>query len=311
MTDAGVSLTRERVSGHREAPARRRRLFPYLIIMPGLAYYALFTIYPIVSQFRISFYDWNIVPGVVSPFVGLSQYAQVLGDAVVLVALRNTALYTVVTVPAQIVLGLGVASLLNGRLPGRAIWRTLIFIPVITSWVVVSYVFADLFNSQAGLVNSVLAGLFGPNFTVDWLQNTWTGMLVIWILAVWKGIGWSMILFLAALESITPGVVDAARVDGAHGLRLWRHIILPEIQPTMTFVLVMLIIGAVQAFIPVYLMTQGGPDNSTQLLLTYTYQQAFSFFDFGYAAALASVLAVALFWVSIGQYRILRARNAA
>jgi multiple sugar transport system permease protein len=297
------------LSRRRGALATGRRPLPYLFVLPGLAFYLIFTVYPVLRQFQMSFQHWQAVPGTPTPFVGLRYYAQALHDPVVHTAAINSVLYTVVTVPTQMLLGLTAANLLHRRLPARWLWRTLIYLPVVTSWVIASYVFAYLFNTDEGLINAVLGFFAGHPVTVDWLQNTWTSFVVIWLLAVWKGIGWSMIMFLAGLTALDRTVVESGQVDGAHGWRLWWHVILPQIRPTAIFVFVMLVIGSLQAFISIFLLTAGGPYNSTQVLLTYTYQLAFSFFNFGYAAALASMLAVVLFLLSAAEIRLLRERR--
>lgn len=285
---------------------RRRQAIPYALILPGLAFYAIFTIYPVFKQAEISFYNWHVVPGAHNPFVGLSNYAKLFADPVVLTAVRNTLLYVVVTVPAQLLLGLAAAHVVHERLPAKNLWRTLIFIPVVTSWVIVSYLFAYIFNAQGGLANQVLSAVVGHHVAVLWLENTWTANTVIWLLAVWKGLGWAFVMFLAALTTVPRELVEAGRVDGARGRRLWWHIVLPSIRATFVFVLVLLVIGAFQVFISVFLLTSGGPINSTQVLLTYAYQQAFQFFDFGYAAALATLIAMVLLSVSIVEIRLLR-----
>jgi len=286
-----------------------RHLFPYLIILPGLIFYLLFTVYPIYSQFQISFLHWVVTPGAVSPFVGLANYIQAFHDPVVLVAARNTALYIIATVPPQMILGMIAAYLLVTKIPGAAIWRAAIFLPVITSWVVVSYLFSYLFNSQEGLVNGALSVLLHKDIVIPWLQDTWTANGVIWLLAVWKGIGWSMVVFLAAFMNLPKDQIESARVDGASSLRVWWHVILPSLRPVITFVFVMLVIGGTQAFISIFLMTQGGPANSTQVMLTYSYQQAFVFFNFSYAAAIASIMAVLTFGLSVLFIRVLRERG--
>jgi multiple sugar transport system permease protein len=292
-------------------PAIGRRPLPYLFILPGLAVYLIFTVYPVLRQVLMSFQHWQPVPGTPTPFVGWSNYAAAIHDPVVHTAAINSVLYTVVTVPSQMLLGLIAATLLHRHLPARGLWRTLIYLPVVTSWVIASYVFAYLFNSNEGLINAVLSAVAGHTVTVNWLQDTWTSMGVIWLLAVWKGIGWSMIMFLAGLTALDKSVVESGRVDGAHGWRLWWHVILPGIRSTVIFVFVMLVIGSLQAFISIFLLTSGGPYNSTEVLLTYTYQVAFSFFNFGYAAALATMLGILLFLLSAAEIRLLRERRSA
>jgi multiple sugar transport system permease protein len=268
--------------------------------------YGLFIIYPIFRQFNISFYNWHIFPGAVNPFVGWSNYVRVFHDPAIRTAALNTLLFLIFTVPIQMVLGLGAAALLTDRLPARGLWRALIFIPVITSWVVVSYVFAYIFADQGGLANAVISIFAGHAVHIDWLAQTWTGNAVIWILSIWKGVGWSFIMFLAALDGVPRTLVESGRVDGASEVRVWRHVVIPNIRPTIMFVLVLLVIGASQVFTQVFITTGGGPYGSTQVLLTDAYAQAFSFFAFSYAAAIASIMAVVVLGLSMLQIHVLR-----
>jgi multiple sugar transport system permease protein len=282
---------------------------PYLLIAPAVAVYAIFTVYPIYRQFAISFYNWHIFPGMANQFVGLSNYRQVFHDPVVRTAALNSLLFLVVTVPLQMALGLFAAAVLTDRLPGSVFWRAVVYIPVVTSWVVVSYVFAYIFNAQGGLMNSFLSLFASHPVRIDWLAQTWTANGVIWLLSIWKGFGWSFIIFLAALQGIPREIVEAARVDGASEPRVWRHVIIPALRPALTFVTVLLVIGAATVFAQVYIMTKGGPYNSTQVLFSWAYEQAFSNFAFGYGAAIASLLAFVLFGFSWVEIRLLKQRE--
>ncbi|HTZ92219.1 MAG TPA: sugar ABC transporter permease [Streptosporangiaceae bacterium] len=283
---------------------------PYALILPAAAIYALFTVYPIFRQFDISFFNWHVFPGAENPFLGLENFTAAVHDPVVRTATFNTVLYVVITVPAQMLIGLFAAAILSDRLPAAGLWRALIFIPVVTSWVIVSYVFAYIFNDQGGVANGLLSLFAGHQVSIDWLAQTWTANAVIWIVGIWKGVGWSFVMFLAGLDGVPREIVEAGRVDGATELRLWRRIVIPAIRPTMVFVFVLLVIGGTQVFTQVYLMTGGGPYNSTQVLFTYAYQQAFTNFEFGYAAAIASMMAVIVFGLSVAEIQLLRRRNS-
>ena len=199
-------------------------------------------------------------------------------------------------------LGLFAAAVLTDRLPGAMLWRALIYIPVVTSWVVVSYVFAYIFSSQGGVMNAVAQLLRRPPGAASTgrprpgPRTRSSGSS-----GIWKGVGWSFVIFLAALDGVPREIVESARIDGATEPRVWRHVVIPSIRPTVIFVFVLLVIGAAQVFTQIYLMTAGGPYNSTQVLLTYMYQQAFTNFEFGYAAAVASLIAVVLFGFSVGR----------
>ncbi len=311
VTDSTTSLEQRPAESPPGVASRRRYRFsrlatPYVLLLPAAFLYGLFIVYPIFRQFDISFFNWHIFPGVSNPFVGWSNYAKIFHDPAIRTATINTLLFLVITVPIQMSLGLAAAALLTDRLPGRGLWRALIFIPVVTSWVVVSYIFAYIFAEQGGLANAIISLFAGHAVHIDWLAQTWTGNAVIWLVSIWKGVGWSFIMFLAALDGVPRDLVESARVDGASEPRIWRHVVFPNIRPTVTFVLVLLVIGASQVFTQVYITTGGGPFGSTGVLLTYAYQQAFSYFAFSYAAAIASLMAVIVLGLSILQIRVMR-----
>lgn len=292
------------------AGRRRLQLTPYLFLLPGLLLFLAWMAYPLLKAFQISLYKWNPIPGQASTFVGTANYIRAFGDSVFWLALRNTVMYTGVTVLGQVLCGLTVALLLDRLLVGRTFLRTVYYLPVVTSWVVVSILFKYLFNSSpAGLVNywlvNVLHLLPDP---VQWLSNAGTSWVAIMSLGIWKGIGWNMLIFLAALQSIPVEFYEVASIDGASGWQRLRHITLPLIRPTLVFVLVMLVIGGFQAFISIYLITGGGPMQRTEVLLSYMYNQGFKYLDFGYGAALSYLLAVMIFGINFTQMRLLQRR---
>ena len=300
-------LPRSFLLGRFLGPRLRRRLIPYLFLAPGYLVFATFMLYPLAKAIQISFYHWQLVPGRESQFIGLSNYAAVLHDPISWIALRNTVIYAIGTVPAQIVLGLLVASLLDSITWLRVFFRTLYYLPVITSWVVVSILFKYLFSSDAGFANFVLHDVLHvlPGY-VGWLQDVPTALFVIALLGVWKGTGWSMLIFLAALQSIPKEMREAAEVDGAGSITTYSRVILPIMGPVILFVMVLLVIGSFNVFISVYLMTGGGPIHQTEVLLSYMYHQAFDFLDFGFGAALSNLLAILIIALSLLQIRFLR-----
>jgi multiple sugar transport system permease protein len=285
---------------------RRRSAAPLLFIAPGLALFLVLVIYPMVRAFQMSFYDWNVVAGATSTFTGWDNYVRAFHDPVFWRALANSAVYMALTVPPQIVLGLGVAVLLNNKAPARALFRVLFYLPVVSSWVVVSLLFQYLF-ADSGLVNWMLHNVTHvTNHDTSWLSGRWTGMLAISALGVWKGIGWSMMIFLAALQGVPRELLESAAVDGAGPWQRFRAVTLPAIWPAGAFVTIMLVIGGFNVFISVILMTGGGPADSTQVLLTYMYKQAFTNLDFGYGATIAVLLTLGVFVLSAIQLRLFR-----
>lgn len=286
---------------------RRRRLVPYAFLLPGTVLFVGLMLWPMLQALWMSLHDWNVVPGVDSTFVGLGNYGRAVGDPVFWRALVNTIVYMGVTVPAQMALGLAAAVLLDRIARGRVLFRTLFYLPVVTSWVVVSLLFKYLFNSQAGLVNYVLVDLLGViDGNVSWLQGRWTGMTVITLLGIWKGMGWSMLIFLAGLRGVPGELLDAAAVDGASPRQSFFRVTLPFLRPVVAFVTIMLVIGGFNVFISVFLLTGGGPSRQTEVLLTYMYDQAFGFLDFGYGAAIAYVLTAIVFGFSVLQMKLFR-----
>jgi len=279
----------------------------YLFIIPGLILYIVFLIYPILKAFQISFYEWSIMPGELNKFVGLANYVRAYSDPIVGLSLRNTIIYTIVTVPGQMILALLIALLLNNITKGKIFFRTVYYIPVVTSWVVVSLLFKYLFQSPKGIINYMLVNVLHViQKPVPWLQVASTAFIPVLALGIWKGIGWTMVIFLAALQTIPPELYEVAEIDGANGWQKLIKITLPLIRPTLVFTLVMLMIGGFNVFLSVVLITDGGPLRKTEVILSYMYHQAFDYLDFGYGAALSFILALIIVTISFLQIRFLR-----
>ncbi len=301
-TDGSVANGQNRRGRGPRVPGRGRPSAAYLFVLPGLVVMTVVMLVPTIQAVNVSLHDWGVVAGSESRFVGLENYAHALTDPVFWRAAQNGAIYVLATVPLQIGLGLACALLLNARLPGRGAFRAVIYVPVISSWVIVSLLFRYLFGTDDGAVNAVISALTGDaSGGVDWFGGRWTALVAICVLGIWKGVGWSMLIFLAGLQSVPVELHEAAAVDGAGW---WRRVIavdLPAIRRTIAYVTILLVIGAFNVFISVYLMTGGGPANLTQVPLTYLYQQAFSMLDFGYGSAIAFMLTAVVLAVSVGQ----------
>ena len=279
---------------------------PYLFLLPGLALYVLWMVYPLGYEFYISFFDWKIMPGQASKYVALDNYRDVLHDKYFWIALRNTARYTAVTVAGQMIIGLALAVMVHRVFIGKRLFRAIYYVPVITSWVVVSFLFQFLFSSHAGgLVNYFLVSVLGVlDKPVLWMSETKTAWVIIYALGIWKGMGWTMVIFLAALQGVPPELYEVAAIDGADEWRQFRHVTLPLIRRTTLFILVALIIGGFQVFISVYLITGGGPLHRTEVVLSYMYDRAFDKLRFGYGASLSYILAAIVVLVSFAQLRL-------
>ncbi|MEQ6390600.1 sugar ABC transporter permease [Bacillaceae bacterium S4-13-58] len=279
-------------------------VLPFLLL--GLIGVAVFVAYPLAKGIYMSFYHYNLLNTDLSEFIGIENYTKMFDDPNFYLSLRNTVLYSVVTVPGQWIVGIFFAILINAQfIKYKVFFRTVYYIPVITSWVVVSFLFKYLFaGGKNGLVNFILYEklhlIFEP---INWLQNEWTAMIVIWLLGIWKGVGWVMVIYLAALQSIPVHFYEASELDGASPFQKFSHITLPLLKPTTLFIVINLIIGSFNVFIQVFLITHGAPLGRTEVLLSYMYKQAFNFFDFGYASALSVVMGLLIFIITYSQQR--------
>jgi multiple sugar transport system permease protein len=291
VAPAAVRTTRGGGGRTRSGVLRRRgSLAGLAFVLPGFALYALVMLYPAVQALLISLRDYAIAPGAESPWIGLDNYARALADPVLLRSFVNAGVYMLATVPLQIAIGLGLAVLLDNALPGRTLFRVLFYLPVVTSWVVVSLLFQYLFATD-GVANWFLVDVIGVvDQPVNWLGQRWTAMVVISALGVWKGVGWSMLIFLAALTGVPRQLHEAAALDGAGAWRRFQHVSMPYIRSTMATVVILLVIGGFNVFTSVLLITDGGPLDQTQVPLTYMYQQAFDYLDFGYGSAISFLL---------------------
>jgi multiple sugar transport system permease protein len=302
---AGRSARFERAAVRRSLRQLRVAL-PFLL--PGFLLVIVFVVWPLLRGLQMSAFEWNLMVPAKSTFVGVDNYVRALtGDPSFWVATRNTLLYAAITVPGQILLGLGAALLMNAAIRGRVFFRTLYYLPVVTSWLIVSYVFAYLFTDGMGPINFLLVDvLHVVDKPLDWLHTTWLAQVPINLLGIWKGVGWTMVILLAGLQTIPKELYEVAAVDGASGWHRFRYLTLPLLKPTMTFVSIVLTIGAFNVFLSVYLLTGGGPERTTEVLLTYMYNQAFKFLDFGYGVTIGLLMGVAIIFISFTQRRLLR-----
>lgn len=298
---SGSGGRRERMSkGVRELSVA----LPFML--PGLLLLVVFVLWPLVRGVQMSMYDWNLMVPDRSIFTGADNLVRALTDSDFWVATRNTILYAVVTVPGQMVLGLAAAIMLHSHIRGKALFRTLYYLPVVTSWLVVSFIFRFLFTDGLGPVNYLLVDIFHiANAPIPWLHQTWTAQVPIMLLGIWKGVGWNMVIFLAALATMPAEIADAAAVDGASPWERFRYITLPLLKPTIMFITVVLTIGAFNVFLSVFLLTGGGPERSTEVLLTYMYTQAFKFLDFGYGVTIGLLLGALVVTLGFFQRRFL------
>ena len=277
-----------------------------LLLLPGLAIFGIFTVYPIIRLFVMSFFEWDFGSILGQDFIGFQNYKEVLNDKYFQVSFTNTIVYTLVTVPGQMILGFLAAFLINQVARFKVGYRVLYYLPVITSWVIASLVFKYVFNTE-GLLNYFLVNVIHiTSRNIRWLDSRWSGLTVAMLLGIWKGIGWNMVVFLAALQTVPADLYEAASIDGANALGRLFHVTLPCIKGTILFALVMLTIGGFNVFTSVKMITGGEPGHKTDVVLTWMYHKAFGTGAFGYSAALSFIITVVLAILALIQFRMMR-----
>ena len=280
------------------------------LLLPGLAVFGMFTVYPIVRLFWMSLCDMSFSSMLTQPFAGLMNYREVFQDGTFWTVFINSVVYTLITVPGQMAIGLFIAVLLNGIKRFSVTFRVINYLPVVTSWVIASLVFRYIFNTE-GLINYFLWKVLGvTHANIRWLDSQWSGLTVAMILGIWKGIGWNMVIFLAALQQVPKDLYEAADIDGCGAWQQFVHVTLPGIRGTILFALIELTIGGFNVFTSIKMITGGKPAHQTDTLLTWMYYKAFSTGQFGYAAALSFVMALSLGLLAIVQFRMMRSRDA-
>jgi multiple sugar transport system permease protein len=286
---------------------RRQAIAGYLFISPAMVIFFVFTLLPVAYAFYLSFTNYDVFTR--SDWIGALNYTDVLEDDVFKLALVNTGWYTLFSVPLSMALGLFFALLLNQKLRGLGVYRTVYYIPVVTSMVAVAMIWVQLFDPFYGVISNALEALGIKG--IDWLGDPNLAMPSIIAVSVWKVIGWNMLIYLAGLQGIPEYLKEAAAIDGATRLQAFAKITLPLLAPTTFFILVTSLIGAFQVFDQVYVMTGGGPANATVTAVQQIYNEAFKGgFHIGYAAAESFVLFGIILIVSLLSMRTLRGEVA-
>lgn len=279
---------------------RKEKIFGLLFILPPVIGFLLFTLYPALYSVYGSFTDWNGLGQM--NFIGLSNYQALFTDNFFYTSMFNT-FFLMIGIPIGLFLSLLLALGLNRKIPGTTTFRVIYYIPVISSLAAISILWQWAYNGDYGLVNQFLGlfGIEGPN----WLANTSTVKPAIIIMTIWKGLGYSMLLYLAALQSVSRTYYEAAELDGANGFSIFRHITWPMVRPVTFFLVVTNIIGGSQIFTEINIMTPtGGPEYSSATVVFYIWQKAFENLQMGYASAMAVVLGVFIFVITFIQFRM-------
>lgn len=290
----------EITKNHKTSPAiiRRNRRNAYLFLAPNFLGFFIFTLIPVVLALAYSFtnYDGNMK----MDFIGFDNYIKLLNDSSFLIALKNTLIYTIGTVPFIIILALLVSVLMNNGVRGASVYRAIMLFPHIASIIAVTVVWQFMY-AKNGPINSILRS-FGFENPPTWLSDQKTALLAIMIMIVWKGIGYYMIVYLAGLKGIPAEQYEAATMDGANAWNKLLHVTIPNLRPVTFYATIMCIINSFQVFTPIYVMTGGGPGRATSVLVLKIYDDSFANYNFGYASAEAMILFLLILIVTLIQF---------
>ena len=285
-----TQVERREITDQRVSAAKRERLTGYILLLPTLAVLALVIVYPVLDGMRISLMRMKLTSTSASRYVGLDNYLDLFQDDKFWFTLRTTAIWTLANVVAQLVLGLALAVLLNEQLKARGLYRSVALIPYIVPSVAAALIWRWMYDGSAGIVNAALLRLGVIDSYQQWLGEISTALPAVIIESVWKGTPFVMILLLAGLQTIAPEYYEAASIDGASSWQRFLQITLPLLRPSLAVATILTTVYTVNNFNAIWLMTQGGPLGSTEILFTWAYKLAFDRFDFGMAATVSVVL---------------------
>lgn len=282
-----------------------KRWLPYLLVSPYLLHLLLFVGFPVIFSVVLTFHHWNIIAPM--QFAGLANYYHLLHDRLFWKALANTFSFLLIHIPLQVAVALALAYFLNQRLVLRGFFRAVFFLPVVISGVVVTMLWQQLFGLETGLLNQLLVALGAAR--VEWLSDPSIAMRSIAVMATWKNVGLYVVLFLVGLQTVPQSQYEAASIDGASEWQQFWHITLPAINPTLFMVVVLSTIGGFSLFIEPYIMTDGGPLNSTLSAMLYIYRQAFEYYHMGYSATLGLFFALLIVTIVVIQKRYIENKD--
>ncbi len=267
-----------------------------IFILPAVLGTLIFIVIPVFFSFSLSFVDWDLL----SPmkFVGLSNFKDVLTDSMFVQVLINTFVFAIASSVFAVIIPLVLACILNTKIRGSNFYKTAYFLPFITPMIVIAIVWQWVFDPNIGLLNQIL------HTHIKWLYDVRFAMPALIAVSVWKLIGYNMIIFLSGLSTINQEVLEAAKIDGANSWQVFKNVTVPLLSPTIFFVIVITSISSFQVFDLIYVMTQGGPDNSTMVLVYSIYKYAFEYFDVGKASAIAYILFAIIFVLVLCQWKL-------
>ena len=281
---------------------RRNTIKSLLFLSPALVLVSVFFLYPLLRVLIISFQEWQVMGG--SDFIGFKNYLKVFQDDEFLQTLWNTFIYTIIVTPMIFVPAVLFAAILKDTNRKNTVSRTIIFMPVAISFVAASFIWSWIYNDTYGLLNFVLQKLGMISQPVNWLGETWSARLSVSFMIAWKTLGFTMIILLAGIQSISETIYEAARIDGASKVTIFYKITLPLLKPTIFLALILSLAGSFKAFDQFYIMTGGGPMKTTQTMVMYINKVAFEYYDVGYGATISVVFLGILLCLSFVQLKL-------
>jgi ABC-type sugar transport system permease subunit len=279
----------------------KAKLLPYLMVSPYLLFVLVFVVFPVLFCLFLTFHKWNIIAPM--QFAGMDNYSRLFQDRLFWKAIGNTLKFLLLHIPLQLIISLSLAWLLNHKIRAVSFFRASFFMPVIVSGVVVTILWQQLLGYDTGLINKLLMSI-GLN-KVGWLVDPDMAIYSIAVMATWKNVGLYVILFLVGLQTVPPQYYEASELDGASRWQQFYHITLPMINPTIFMVVILSTIGGFSLFIEPYIMTGGGPLNTTLSAVLYIYKQAFQYYNMGYSATLGFFYAIMIMTVVVLQKKFI------
>ncbi|MHB1417631.1 MAG: carbohydrate ABC transporter permease [Chloroflexota bacterium] len=284
----------------------RRNLTGYLFVLPAVLVYCAFVVYPTLYTLALSFFEWSGMKPEWGPFVGLGNFSAAMADPVFWTSIRNNIQFVLVRTPVEVGSALILAVILNNRVRGWRLWRTMLFVPVVLSLVAVGLVFGRILEASTGVLNVFLTTIGLDFLAKQWLGDPDVALWSITGISIWKNIGFSMVILLAGLQSLSQEVVEASKVDGANDVQATIYVIIPMLRPVIAIATVLSVISGLKVFDLIFIMTQGGPLYSTEVPMTLLYRYAFTFNVMGQAASVAVMQAALIMVVSWLQLRFVR-----
>lgn len=304
----GAAAARGAPTGRRPRPRRRENdLAAYGFVAPNMLLLGVFVLVPLAGALVVSLQRTNGFGA--GEFVGGANYARLVSDPLFWRALVNTALFTAIVTPVSMIAGLGIAVLLNTVLPARGLWRSLLILPMSISGVATALIGVLMYDENSGILDKVLRAVGLP--AVAWQSGQVPAFASVVLVTIWWRVGFNMLVYLAGLQGISPELYEAARLDGANGWQRFRALTVPLSGPSTFFLVILNVIYSFQVFDIVFVLTQGGPQNATSVLVTYAYDTGFVTRDQGYAAAIGMVLLVIMIAFAAVQWRTSRTRDLA